>query len=149
MSKKLLTWILGILLLLLFVGIIIPKVVIKNPDLSSSPCAAVAVKAASRFPVSLIRTVKVKSFTLTSINMSYRTLFGIKLKNETGITCLLQGDPAQAWTPYENSSLGFSLQYPSNLMTITKQGNGTGYHNFFFCQFAGYIVAARPANLVI
>lgn len=122
MNKKLLAYILGSLLLLILIGIIIPKVAIRNPDLSSSPCAAAAVKAASRFPISLVRTVKVKSFTIASVDMSYYTLFGIKLKNETGINCMLSGDPAQDWKPYENASLGFSLQYPPNLMVITKQG---------------------------
>ncbi|MDR3642070.1 MAG: hypothetical protein P4L74_00385 [Candidatus Doudnabacteria bacterium] len=122
MNKKLLAYILGSLLLLIIIGIIVPKVAIKNPDLNSSPCAAVAVKAASRFPIFLFRTVKVKNFTIASVDMNYYTLFGIKLKNETGVNCMLSGDPAQAWTPYENASLGFSLQYPANLMVITKLG---------------------------
>lgn len=89
MNKKLIIITLGAILFVLAVGIITPKVVIKNPDLSSSPCAEAAFKAASKFPAWLIRTPKVNSFTISWIDMSYYTLFGIKTNKGIGVSCTL------------------------------------------------------------
>lgn len=80
-----------IALLVLLVGIFIPKIVIKNPDLGSNSCTAIASQDMPKFPASLILTPKVESFTVSEVDITYYTLFGIKTGKHRMIFCTLIG----------------------------------------------------------
>ncbi len=113
-----------VIFLILLTGSIIPKITIKNPDLSSSPCAENAVKTQSRFPASLVKTMKVNRFTISEVWMSYYTLFGVKINKETYVSCLLPANnDSQNWATYKNSQYGFSFDYPASLL-VQKETDG-------------------------
>jgi hypothetical protein len=75
---KKLAIILTILVLLLAIGFVIPKIFIRNAGLGSGPCVKLAQQEAAKFPNSLFRTAKITKRDISSVEVSYYTLFGIR-----------------------------------------------------------------------
>ncbi len=70
--------ILTTLILILIIGLAIPKVLIRNAGLGSGPCVKLAQQEVSKFPNSLYRTAKITERSINSVEISYYTLFDIR-----------------------------------------------------------------------
>ncbi len=70
--------ILTILILIFAIGLIVPKVLFRNTGLGSGPCVKLAQQEASTFPNSLFRTARITERDVSSVEISYYTLFGIR-----------------------------------------------------------------------
>lgn len=81
--------ILTIILSVIVVGIIIPKILVKNPEFGSSPCLNLAINEASKFPASLWKTAKIEEVSRTNVKIKFYTIFAIKLPQERLLFCTL------------------------------------------------------------
>lgn len=83
--------VLTILFLAILIGIITPKVLIKNPRSRFGPgsCLNQAVTYTPKFPVSLFNTAEIEELSRTHVKIKFYTIFAIKLSQETQLFCTL------------------------------------------------------------
>lgn len=73
----------------LLIGLVIPKLIIKNPDASSSPCLNAAYGQTPKLPESIIKTPAIKEISRTEVRIKFYTIFAIKIPQERMIFCTL------------------------------------------------------------
>lgn len=81
--------VLTILFLIILIGIIIPKLLIKNPGFGPSACLNQAVTYTPKFPASLFKTAEIEELSRTHVKIKFYTIFAIKLPQETQLFCTL------------------------------------------------------------
>lgn len=73
--------------LFILVGFTIPKILIKTPELGSSPCLDQAIKDTSKLPTSLWKTAQIEELDRANVRIRFYTIFAIKLPQEVQMFC--------------------------------------------------------------